>query len=366
MFFRLSASTYRHRSIRSQGSAIWRPKWPSNRRPFHAAAAILLLLATFTAVTPASAQGLSVPRGFRAVVFASGFYQPTALAVGPDHRVYVAQSNGVIDVVAKQGVTTIASGYGTILGLAWYGHKLYVSSTGEVSTLTPSNGYSQFSNRVIIGGLPTGKHQNDGVAFHGGWMYLGVGSTCNACRESDPRSATIMRFHPDGSHAQIYARGLRNPFGLAIRPGNAELYATDNGRDDFGNSVHDELNRIVAGGKYGWPDCWGNGGGTHCKGTIRPAALFEPHSSADGLVFYSARAFPKRYRGDAFVAEFGDTVNNLGTGHILKDVHFSGTHATVSTFATGFANPLAVAISPNGSLLVADFGSGIVWRIQSA
>jgi glucose/arabinose dehydrogenase len=81
-------------------------------------------------------------------------------------------------------------------------------------------------------------------------------------------------------------------------------------------------------------------------------------------VFYSSTAFPKRYRGDAFVAEWGDSVNSLGTGHILKDVHFSGGRVTVSTFATGFANPLAVAISPNNSLLVADYGSGIVWRIS--
>ena len=329
------------------------------------AAAFALFLASFAAAAPAGAQGLSVPNGFRATVFASGLYQPTAIAVGPDHRVYVAQSNGVIAVMAKQGITTVASGYGVILGLAWYGHKLYVSSTGEVSTLTPSKNYTQFNSRVIVSGLPTGKHQNDGLAFHGGWMYLGVGSTCNACQESDRRSATIMRFHPDGSHPQIFARGLRNPYGLAFYPGTATLYATDNGRDDYGNSVPDELNRIVAGGNYGWPDCWGSNSGSHCKGTIPPVATFEPHSSADGLVFYSAKVFPKRYRGDAFVAEWGDSVNNLGTGHILKDVHWVHGRAIVSTFATGFANPLAVAIAPNNSLLVADFGSGIIWRIQA-
>jgi glucose/arabinose dehydrogenase len=174
-----------------------------------------------------------------------------------------------------------------------------------------------------------------------------------------------MRFHLDGSHAQIYATGLRNPYGLAFRPSTGKLYGTDNGRDDYGNSVPDELNLIVKGGNYGWPSCWGKSGGTHCKGTIAPVGLFEPHSSADGITFYTGQTFPKRYRSDAFVAEWGDSVNGLGTGHIVKDVHFSGNRVTISTFATGFANPLAVAIAPDSSLLVADYGTGDIWKIQA-
>lgn len=309
--------------------------------------------------------GLSVPNGFHATVYASGFSNPTAITFGPDGRLYVAEASGSVLAVGRQGSTTIASGFGTTLGLKWYYNALYVSSNGEITRLTPSKNYQSFSRHVIVSGIPTGKHQNDSIVFLRGWMYVGVGSTCNACTESDPRSATIMRFHPDGSHAQIYARGLRNPYGLAVQPKTNALYATDNGRDDYDDSVPDELNRIVRGGNYGWPNCWGRGGGSGCKGTIAPVALFEPHSSADGIVFYTGKTFPKRYRGDAFVAEWGDSVNSLGTGHILKDVHFAGKRVTVSTFATGFSNPLAVTVAHNGSLLVADYGSGTIWRIQA-
>lgn len=63
--------------------------------------------------------------------------------------------------------------------------------------------------------------------------------------------------------------------------------------------------------RHGWPNCWGRGGGTNCEATIPPVALFEPHSSADSLVFYSGRTFPRRYRSDSFVAEWGDGVNSL-------------------------------------------------------
>ncbi|HEX6506918.1 MAG TPA: PQQ-dependent sugar dehydrogenase [Chloroflexota bacterium] len=327
------------------------------------AVALLLLAVTAPSRSAVAQSGPLVPSGFHASVYTTGLESPTALAFGPDGRLYVAQENGLIRALGKSGLTTIAAGFSTALGLAWHGGKLYVSSTGEVTTLTPSKGYGSFSRRVIVSGLPTGKHQNDGMAFGGGWMYLGVGSTCNACVESDARSATIMRFHYDGTHAQIYAHGLRNPYGLAFRPGTGQLYATDNGRDDYGNSVPDELNRIVRGGNYGWPNCWGNGGGSGCRGTIGPVALFEPHSSADGIVFYTGRTFPARYRHDAFVAEWGDSVNGLGTGQRVKDVHFAGNRVTVSDFATGLSHPLAVAIGPSGALLVADYGTGIVWRI---
>jgi glucose/arabinose dehydrogenase len=203
------------------------------------------------------------------------------------------------------------------------------------------------------------------MAFRGNWLYVGVGSTCNACTEPDRRSATIMRFHLDGSHAQVYARGLRNPYGLAVRPATGQLYATDNGRDDYGDSVPDELNRIVAGANYGWPNCWGKGSGSSCRGTVAPVALFEPHSSADGLLFYAGHTFPKRYQGDAFVAEWGDSVNGLGTGQRVKNVHFAGNRTTVSDFITGLVHPLALALAPDSSLLVADWGSGIIWRIQA-
>src|SRR5581483_2285563 len=145
-------------------------------------------------------------------------------------------------------ITTVATGLNNPLGLAWYNNTLYVSTLGQISTITPNASYTQFSApNVIVSGIPTGQHQNDEIAFNQGWLYMGVGSTCDACTESDARSATIMRFKPDGSNAQIFASGLRNPFGLAVRPATGQLYATDNGRNDQGDSVPDELNAIVAG-----------------------------------------------------------------------------------------------------------------------
>lgn len=324
----------------------------------------LVSVSAFLPQVGAEAQAsIVVPTGFHVNIFTQNVADPTAITFGPDHRLYIADEEGYILVLNKTGVNTITSGFSTILGLAWHSHKLYVSSTGIVSTLTPKDNYTSWTRTDIVTGLPTGEHQNDGIAFHGKWMYLGVGSTCNACKESNPRSATIMRFHDNGTHAQIYAHGLRNPYGLAVRQSDGQLYATDNGRDDRGNKVPDELNRIKGGKSYGWPSCYGDHKGTDCKRTTAPVANLPPHCSADGLVFYNARNFGSYYRDGAFIAEYGDTINSADTGHVVQYVHFGAKRRKVTTFASGFEHPLAVAVSPNHSLLVADMRTGIIWRI---
>ncbi len=50
--------------------------------------------------------------------------------------------------------------------------------------------------------------------------------------------------------------GLRNPFDLAFDPISGTLFATENS-----TNAHDEINRIVAGGNYGWPEVQGSSEG---------------------------------------------------------------------------------------------------------
>ena len=66
-----------------------------------------------------------------------------------------------------------------------------------------------------------------------GRLYIGVGSTCDACDDPDPRSAPPA-FQCETGDSEIYATGLRNPFDLAFHPSTGDLFATDNGRDDLG------------------------------------------------------------------------------------------------------------------------------------
>ena len=69
-------------------------------------------------------------------------------------------------------------------------------------------------------------------------------------------SGAILRMNPDGSDLEVYAWGLRNPFGLVWRDGT--LYASENGFDARGSrpiaNDKEDLYEIVQDGWYGWPD----------------------------------------------------------------------------------------------------------------
>ncbi|MBK9781817.1 MAG: PQQ-dependent sugar dehydrogenase [Anaerolineales bacterium] len=114
------------------------------------------------------------------------------------------------------------------------------------------------------------------------------------------RNATIMRFNIETGEKEIYASGMRNPFDIAFHPLTGELFATDNGRDDLGlGAPQEELNLIIQNGDYGFPNCWDSQDAPGCEGTIPAVAFFEPHSSADGLDFYTGTQFPNEYQNNA-------------------------------------------------------------------
>ena len=69
-------------------------------------------------------------------------------------------------------------------------------------------------------------------------------------------SGTILRMNADGSGLEVYAWGLRNPFGVVWSDG--KLYASENGFDVRGSrpiaNDKEDLYEIKEGAWYGWPD----------------------------------------------------------------------------------------------------------------
>jgi glucose/arabinose dehydrogenase len=298
----------------------------------------------------AAAAVLHVPAGYHASVYASGLEHPTAMAFGPDRRLYVSEDSGRIVSVTRgaRRPRPFRTGLTVPLGLVWRGRTLYVAESGRVEALGLRGG-----RRIVLRGLPFGRHQQDAIVNGpDGRLYLGSGSTCDACTEKDARSATVLSFRPDGTGVRVVARGLRNPYGLTFV--GKTLYATVNGRDDLGDDEPAEMVvRVRPGADFGWPACWPSYALRRlvgdCAGATAPVAYLEPHSSADGIA---------SWRGDLFVTEWGEYLSHRH-GRVLVRIR----RGRVTPFATGFDHPLALAVGPAGDLLVADWGRGVVYSI---
>ena len=141
-------------------------------------------------------------------------------------------------------------------GIAIDGKTMYLVTVEDIYTAEIKDDGTLGELERIVNDLPdSGQHPNRTIAMGPDRMlYVSVGSTCNACEESSPESATILRVKPDGTSRTIFASGLRNMIGFAWHPETGKLYGMDHGTDWMGDErPSEELNVIEQGKKYGWP-----------------------------------------------------------------------------------------------------------------
>jgi glucose/arabinose dehydrogenase len=337
------------------------------------------LTPTPTPVSYATAARIKVPTGFVAQVYATGLDEPTAAAYGPDGRLYVSEENGDIVTVTpdSHAPSLFATGFKIPLGLAWLGDTLYVSSEGQLDSLQLVNGTAA-DRKTVVSGLPYGRHQQDNVvAGTNGRLYFGSGSTCDACTESSRYSAAILSVEPNGTGLEVVASGTRNPYGLAVQPGTGRIYASVNGRDYLGTTSDPEpadmVIEVTPGANYGWPNCWPDARSLdlqgQCQGVTPPAAYLAPHSAPTGMAFYTGKSFPASYDDNLFVASYGAEIGPAPTGHnvvrIVLNSSGSAPNSAVTEFASGFENPMGVVVDQLGALLIPDWGTGDIYRIQA-
>ena len=253
---------------------------------------------------------------------AGAYAGPTAIAFDARGRLFVGTYTGKILLMLDTNddgradlIKTFASGVSIPLGLTFRANgDLYVSSnlipsvggTGRIMRLRDTNGDDVADEKtILLSDLPSqGDHQTNRLRFGpDGLLYFGQGSatdngTANPNRPTEgPLNATILRMDVDAPSpaAEVFARGLRNPFGMAFHPVNGELFTTDGGSGEicqFGPCPEDtappeEINWVVAGGHYGFPLCEGTPDGRPgCAGVRAPVQQFPRHLTPTSLAFY--------------------------------------------------------------------------------
>lgn len=344
---------------------------------------------------------LRLPAGFWFDVWATDLGNPRNLVVAPDGTVYVTrrEQGDVLalndrdnDARAEQ-IRTVASGLEYINGIALREGQLYLATDQEVYAAPIQEDGSLGGLRTLIDDLPdAGQHPNRTLSFGpDGKLYITVGSTCNACNDSNPESATIVVAEPDGSNRQIYAEGLRNTIGFDWHPGSGQLWGMDHGSDWRGNNQPpEELNLIQAGGNYGWPWCYADKQvdpyipnqpenttkEAYCAQTLPPTLTYTAHSAPLDFLFYTAAQFPAAYQNDAFVTMRGSWNREPPSGYKVVRLRFdNGWPVGFEDFMTGFlveggraqfGRPVGLAVAPYGSLFVTDDTNGVIYRISWA
>ncbi|MPM76732.1 hypothetical protein SDC9_123731 [bioreactor metagenome] len=336
---------------------------------------------------------ITLPDGFQIGVYASGLAGPRMMTLGPDGAVYVAErgANRIVRLTDNNkdgeadGIEVVADGLNKPDSLAFYSDgSIYVSEPTKVIRFSAPNSDGVFQDReVVISGLPGGGHATRTLLFSPDFskLYVAVGSSCNICQESDSRRATIMQYNPDGSNRTIYASGLRNVVGMAFKPGTEELWVSNNGRDNLGDTNPPEtVYKIQQDANYGWPTCHAGriidpdfGLSDSCNGVQTPQAELAAHMAPLGITFYAGNQFPQDYQGNLYVALHGSWNSTVPAGYKIMriPINADGSAGQPVDFATGWlrsdglvwGRPVGLVELPDGSLLVSDDKGGTIFRI---
>ena len=305
--------------------------------------------------------GLTLPKGFCAIVVADGVPSPRHLVVMPNGDLFVSSSSaGIVALrdTSGDGRADVREQWGGFHSseVAVRGGYLFADATTAVLRFPIRAGSLVAAGPAdtLIAGLPGGGHSAKTFALGpDGTLYLNIGSRSNSCQRTDREReskgndpcteresrAGIWTFRTDRLHQTPsdgvhYGTGIRNAVGVAFNTADNALYATQHGRDQLSQnwpSLFDdaksaetpaeELFRVGMGDDFGWPFCYYDrqlalkvlapeyGGDGHTVGRCATfkgnVASFPGHWAPNALAFYAGRSFPTRYRNGAFIAFHG-------------------------------------------------------------
>ncbi|OGD44813.1 hypothetical protein A3K69_02575 [Candidatus Bathyarchaeota archaeon RBG_16_57_9] len=224
-------------------------------------------------------------------VLANDLEVPWGLALTPEGDILFTERGGEVKLLSGGTVNTIhtvdvhQSGEGGLLGIVLHPSfpddpRVYIyytyRDTGGLTwnrvTHLAFSGAQLLNETVVLDHIPAGTFHDGGRIGFGpdGKLYVTTGETGSGPLAQDPASLAgkILRLNPDGSIPEdnprsgspVYSMGHRNPQGLAWHPETHELYSTEHGPSGEGLSfAHDEINVIVPGANYGWPEVIGEG-----------------------------------------------------------------------------------------------------------
>ena len=280
-------------------------------------------------------------------VLATGLKRPWAIAFAED-RIFVTEKSGDIRVIRSD--TLLEEPFASVRAAEVFGGGLlgisvhpdfennrfvyvyYTYSEGDllwnkVIRLTESD--NRVSDVVtILEGIPGSQFYNGGVIKFGpdGKLYVATGISSEYSHEPQDQSSLggkILRLNDDGTipgdnpipGSAVFSMGHRDVQGMAWNK-NGALFVTE-----LGPTKNDEINVIIPGQNYGWPE-------QECSGNFaNPIMCYDPSIEPGGIVFYSGDKLEYRdrlvmatLRGSALFSLEVDESDALSQKSILSGV----------------------------------------------
>jgi len=297
-------------------------------------------------------------------VLATNLEKPRAIAFGDD-KIFVTEKIGRIRVI--QNDTLLAEPLATfrtadvfdggLMGIETHpdfssNHYLYVYYTYEEEgnlwnkILKIRESQNKLKDaETIFDKIPGSKFTNGGIIKFGpdGKLYVTTGTVSEPShlpQDLESLAGKILRLNDDGSipddnpfkDSPVFSLGHRNPQGLTWDE-SGNLYSTD-----LGPTKNDEINIILSGQNYGWPN-------QECSGGIFVDAVmcYDPSIEPGGIVIYS---------GDKLDLKGYMIMASLRASHLYQlDINEEGLISQKSILG-GLGRIRDVSEGPNGNLYV--------------
>ena len=289
-------------------------------------------------------------------ILAKNLDKPRSIAVS-DNRIFVTEKDGSIvvienDIQLESPLVTLRAANvfdGGLLGIALHpnfaeNHYIYVFLTYEedgtlwnkILRITESDNKLQDAE-TIFDKIPGSSFTNGGFIKFGPdkKLYIGTGTTSDSShlpQVLDSLSGKILRINDDGSipddnpfpNSPVYSLGHRNPQGMTW--------------DDNGNLYVAEINIVLAGKNYGWPEqeCSGN------KNFENAVLCYDPSIEPGGILFYT---------GDKFDFEFPFIMASMRASNVYQ-VDFDEGLSSQKSILSGIGRVRDVVQGPDGYLYV--------------
>ncbi|MCM8747026.1 hypothetical protein NET03_10865 [Thermomicrobium sp. CFH 73360] len=287
---------------------------------------------------PGAELPLTVPQDFRAGLFLEGVRDPVDLTLAPDGNLLILTAGGSLLLVTAEDaegraarLTTFASGFINPRGLATTGPWVYVADDRGLTRLRDDDG-DGIADRTQL--LPLDIHPLPGaagapVADHRGRIYLAA-----TTREA-PTSAVVLVLQDDQAFPLVPA-----PPGLVrLFTWGELLFAVVDSGDN-----HTRVERLDL-----------------TTGTARRRPFLELPIGFDPLggLAYTAQLWADPIPGTLFFWGTRDTV-----GALLRAVpRADGEGADLFPFLSGLVHPVSMTAGLDGTLYVADAGTGRVVKL---